>query len=184
MRKFVLLTIVLLLWTAAPAAAQSTLSDPGGPFTASGGPAIMTAGGAAEVSCDWLVLHGIAPVGPSGNPLAVFPEFPGAEFSGCTNLATFTQVGTWEMNGASSDSDTITGTIDNVEVDLAAPGCVASFRGFLNFVYSQMSGQLEILADATLIASVDPVNDCLGLISSGEHASMSVDLSVDPIQHF
>lgn len=142
-RKFVLLTIALLLWTAGPATATPR-SWPGGSFTAGGGPVSLTTGGFG-LSCDWLVPHGIAPVGSVGDPVAVFPASPGAEFS----------------------------------------GCAASFSGFLDFVYDQTSGRLEILPDSTTaVSSVDPVDNCLGLVDEGDRVSIGVILSVVPIQRF
>ncbi len=192
MRKFVLLTIALLLWTAGPAVAAplTWTADPGGAFTASGGPVVFTMG-STQMSCASLVLHGVAPVGPSGNPVAVFPKSPGAEFSGCAVpfglTVTFTQIGDWEMDAASYDpvADTVTGTIDDVAVAMEFPGCSATFGGALDFSYDNTSGRLDILPDFTIVTTfVDPVNNCLGLVSEGEQASMSTTLFVVPIQRF
>lgn len=189
MRKFVLLTIALLLWTATPAAAASWTATPGGPFTASGGDVILEFHpSGVQFYCGYLVMEGVA--AESGNPVAVFPEAPGFAVDECSGpfgiVPTYTQLGDWDMNAQSYDpaTDEVTGTITNVAFQWEWPACSAVFSGYLNFTYNNTTGRLEILPDVTLDISVDPANDCLGLISSGEMASVANVSSVVPIQRF
>lgn len=192
MRKLiVLMTAVLAIGAAATPAAATPLTwnaDPGGDFTASG-PVDFAVSGSTFLSCT-VILSGVAPVGPTSGPLAVFPAIPGPVFDNCSSpfglATTITQVGDWYMNGSSSDpvTDLVTGTLDNFSIEVEGPACDVTAIGSLNYVYSNTSGVMDVLPDETATVSVDPVNNCLGLISDGEHGGLDASLQFNPIQRF
>lgn len=95
------------------------------------------------------------------------------------------EVGDWLMNARTYDSssDTDTGTIDDVAIDMTFPGCAITYAGFLDHEYDNATGQLDTILDATLaVVFVDPVNNCLGIIAEGQHATADGTLFVSLTQ--
>lgn len=192
MRRFILPVIAtLILATASPAAAVPAdwTVTPGGNFVAGGGDLRHEVDSGVLILCESLELPGIATAGTGGNPVAVFPESPGAVFTGCVGpfglVPAYTQIGDWEMYADSYDpvTDTVTGTIQNVAFSWVWSPCDSIFSGSLNYRYSNSSGQLEILPDFTLtVTYVNPQVDCLGLIVEGETSSFDNTSSVVPPQ--
>jgi hypothetical protein len=191
-RRFILPVIAtLILATASPAAAVPAdwTVTPGGNFAAGGGDVVMEVAETGLLAhCVALELHGVARAGTGGNPVAIFPESPGAAFTGCTAPAmapAIRQIGDWEMHAESYDpvSDTLAGTIRNVAFDWSSPACIATLGGSLNYHYDNSSGQLVILPDVTLtVTYVSPFDDCLGLLQEGETLSFDNTSSAVPPQ--
>jgi hypothetical protein len=190
-RKFALLTIALLLWTASPAAAASWTVSPGGQFVAGGGDVILEFHpSGTQFYCGSLVMTGLARAGTGDNPVAVFPRSPGAAFTDCTGpfgiVPEYTQAGDWTMNAETYDpaTDEVTGTITNVVFHWDWAACDAVFSGSLDFTYNNTTGRLEILPNPTLDIVVDPLNDCLGIVQDGDVGSLANVSHVVPIQRF
>ncbi|HEX6355225.1 hypothetical protein [Actinophytocola sp.] len=190
MRRFVLPLIVgLMLGTASPAPATGWTVTPGGNITASGGDvSFYFPETGFEWYCESLALPGVAPT--VGNPVAVFPETPGVQFSDCSGPLGFApeyvQIGDWTMHAQTYDAatDVVTGTIPDVSFAWTGPACEATFSGSLDFRYHNGNGQLEILPNPTIDdISVDPNNDCFGALDGATHATLGSTLSVVPVQH-
>lgn len=174
---------------AGPAAAQPATwtVTPGGAFTGTAGETILTTESGVELFCTSSTAAGTAQSGTGlSNPLAEIPQDPGVDFVDCQGPFGLTfdvaHVGTWFLNGASYDgSDVTTGTLDSITANITGPGCEATVTGSVNVTFTNSTDELEVLPDQTLeISSVDPANDCLGLISEGENAGFSGVYSITP----
>jgi hypothetical protein len=160
--------------------------SPGGSFTGTAGETDLTTESGVELFCSSSTASGTAQSGSGlSNPLATLPE-GGVVFNDCQGPFGLTfevsHVGTWNLNGVSYDgSDVTTGNLDNITANISGPGCEATVTGAVNATYTNSTGVLSVLPDQTLtISSVDPNNDCLGLISQGEHAGFSGDYQISP----
>jgi hypothetical protein len=174
---------------AGPASAQPATwtVSPGGDFTGTAGETILTTESGVELFCSSSTAEGNAPGGTGvSNPLASLAE-GGVQFNDCQGPFGLTfevaHVGTWNLNGASYDgSDVTTGTLDDITANISGPGCEAVVTGSVNATYTNSTGVLTVLPDQTLtISTVDPNNDCLGLITQGEHAGFSGDYQISPV---
>jgi hypothetical protein len=174
---------------ASPASAQpeTWTVDPGGAFTGTAGETILTTEGGVELFCVSSTAAGTAASGTGlSNPLAEIPDGPGVQFNDCQGPFGLTfdvdHVGTWFLNGASYDgSDVTTGTLDGITANISGPGCEAVVTGSVNVTFTNSTDVLSVLPDQTLtISTVDPANDCLGLITEGEHAGFDGDYVIDP----
>lgn len=172
---------------AGPAAAlPATWSvSPGGNFTGTAGQTTLTTEGGVELICDSASASGTAKSG-SGltNPLAQLPV-GNVNFVNCTGPFGLTfdveQVGTWDINGDTYDgSHLTTGRITNITANIHGPACEAVVTGFVNATYDNNNWTLSVKPDLTLTITVDPANDCLGLITSGEHAGFAGDFVILP----
>lgn len=159
---------------------------PGGPFTGAAGETILTTESGIELFCTSSSAAGTAQSGSGlSNPLAQLPE-GSVLFNDCQGPfgLTFTvaHIGTWDLNGASYDgAGETTGTLDNITAQISGPACEATVTGSVNITYNN-DGTLTVLPDQTLtISTVDPANDCLGLITQGEAAGFSGAYTIDPV---
>lgn len=168
-------------------AAPATWSvSPGGDFTGAAGETILTTESGVELFCESSDAAGSAQGGTGlENPLASLPE-GGVTFNDCQGPFGLTfevaHVGTWHLNGVSYDgSDVTTGTLDDITAQISGPACEATVTGSVNATYTNSTATLTVLPEQTLtISTVDPNNDCLGLISQGEHAGFSGDYAISP----
>jgi hypothetical protein len=175
---------------AVPAAAQPATwtVSPGGAFHGVAGETLLeTLESGIQFGCASSTLDGEAPGGTGlSNPLASFPETPGITLNDCSGpfgiVFEIDPVGEWHFNGASYDgSDVTTGTIDDLQLDVVAPGCNASLSGSLDATYTNSTGTLKVLPNFTVVFSyVDPVNNCLGIINTGDHASLNTAYVLSP----
>lgn len=182
--------IVTAVVTAGPAAAQPATwtVEPGGAFHGTAGVTLLEVQESGiQLSCSSASVDGTAASGTGlANPIATIPEEPGIQFNDCSGPFGLTfeveQVGDWVLNGVSYDgSDVTTGTIDNINADIIGPGCNATASGSVNATFTNSTDVLEVLPDFTLeISFVDPANDCLGLITQGEHANFSGAFQIAP----
>ena len=159
---------------------------PGGDFTGAAGETILTTESGIELFCTSSSAAGTAQSGSGlSNPLAQLPE-GSVLFNDCQGPfgLTFTvaHLGTWDLNGASYDGVAETaGTLDNITAQISGPACEATVTGSVNITYNN-DGTLTVLPDQTLtISTVDPANDCLGLITQGEAAGFSGAYAIDPV---
>lgn len=161
---------------------------PGGAFTGAAGETDLTTEGGVELFCSSSTAAGTAQSGSGlSNPLAQLPE-GSVTFNDCQGPFGLSfdvaHIGTWDLNGVSYDSASgvTTGTLDNITANISGPGCEATVTGSVNATYTNGSGVLSVLPDQTLtISTVDPNNDCLGLITQGEHAGFSGDYQISPV---
>jgi len=183
--------LVLSAVVASPAAAVPALwtVTPGGAFTGSAGVtnlAIQESG--IALTCKTSTVSGTAKSGTGlSNPIASIPASPGIKFFNCSGpfglTFTVTQVGTWALNGVSYASGTgiTTGTLTNITANIVGPGCNATVTGFVNAKFTNSTDILQVINNYTLLVSfVDSVNDCLGLINTGEHASFAGSYKITP----
>lgn len=176
---------------AVPAAAQPATwtVSPGGAFHGLAGETLLeTQESGIQFGCASSTLDGEAQGGTGlSNPLASIPETPGITINDCSGpfgiVFEIDPVGEWHLNGASYDgSDVTTGTIDDLQLDVVAPGCNATITGSLDVTYTNSTGVLRVLPNFTAVFSfIDPVNNCLGIISTGDHASLSTSYALTPV---
>jgi hypothetical protein len=160
--------------------------SPEGAFSGTAGETILTIEeSGVELACTSATVDGVAHSG--SNPIATIPATPGIQFNDCQGPfgLTFevTHVGTWNLNGVSYDAGTgvTTGTIDNITADIVGPGCNATVTGSVDATYTNGTHTLAVLPNFTLvISSVDPANDCLGLIEAGQHSSFDGSFDISP----
>jgi hypothetical protein len=176
---------------AAPATAvpATWTVDPGGAFTGAAGTTVLEIQETGiQLSCVSANATGTAASGTGvSNPIATIPDGPGVEFNDCQGPFGLTfevdHQGTWNLNGASYDAATgvTTGTIDDITAGISGPGCVATVTGSVDATFTNDTDVLRVLPNFTLlIASVDPANDCLGLIGEGQHASFDGAFTITP----
>jgi hypothetical protein len=156
-----------------------------GSFTGQAGVTVLTTESGIELTCDSASAAGTANLGTGvANPIATLP--PGStQFNNCSGPfgLTFnvTHQGTWELHGDSYASGVTTGRITNIVADISGPFCEATVTGSVNGTYTNASDELEVLPDQTLtVSTVDPNNDCLGLITQGEAAGFSGTFAITP----
>jgi len=180
-------TVIAGTASAAPLAWNVARDDGGtsGEFTGVAGVTVLTTASGIELTCDSATAAGTANLGTGvANPIATLPP-DSTKFLNCTGPfgLTFevTHVGTWELHGDSYASDVTTGRITNIEADISGPACEATVTGFVNATFTNPSNELAVLPAQTLtVSTVDPANDCLGLISQGEAAGFSGTFVVSP----
>jgi len=124
---------------------------------------------------------------PDANLLAVVPVHPGTAFNLCgiggLTPAGLVQLGTWTLVGLSHDAGLTVGRLDDVSLQLSAPGCEATISGYVIALYTNETGVLSLLGDETLtVSSVSPVDDCLGLVHVGDTGSVAGEFVVSPRQ--
>jgi hypothetical protein len=163
--------------------------DPGGPFTGAAGETVLEVQeSGVQLSCVSAGATGEAKSGAgNSNPLATISD---TAFNDCTGpfglVFEVGHAGVWTLNGASYDAATgvTTGSIDNIVANITGPGCVAQVTGSVDATYTNSTAQLRVLPNFTLlIASVDPNENCFGLINTGEHASFDGAYVVSPAQN-
>lgn len=156
-----------------------------GSFTGAAGVTVLTTESGIELTCDSASAAGTAKLGIGvDNPIATLPT-GSTQFNNCSGPfgLTFTVAhqGTWELHGDSYASDVTTGRITNIVADISGPACEATVTGSVNATFTNPSDELAVLPAQTLaVSSVDPANDCLGLISEGEAAGFSGTFVVSP----
>lgn len=197
MRRSVMGSLVAGLALVASATVAGTASaqqadwsiSPGGDFDGLAGETILTIEESGiQLFCTSSTAGGTAQSGTGlSNPLATIPEVGGIAFVDCQGPFGLTfeveQVGDWVLNGTSYDAATgvTTGTIDGITADIVGPACNATVTGSVNATYTNSTAELAVAPDFTLeITFVDPANDCLGLITQGEHASFDGTYVIDP----
>jgi len=161
---------------------------PGGSFTGTAGTTILEVQeSGVQLSCESAGATGEAKTGSgNSNPLATISD---TDFNTCTGpfglVFGVEHGGVWTLNGASYNATTgvTTGTIENIVADITGPGCIAQVTGTVDATYTNSTAELRVLPNFTLlVASVDPTENCFGLINTGEHASFDGVYEVDPAQ--
>ncbi len=188
-------TLSVVVAAASPAAAAPPWTiTPGGAADGAAGTTNLTVedpqSGEIQMTCDSSSVGVELESGVSeDNQLATIPESPGIQFNNCllAGFIQFTvqQVGVWTINGSSYDVGTgvTTGTIDNIVADISGPGCAATVEGSVNGTFTNGTDVLAVIPDQTLtVTSVDPANDCLGLIHEGATAAFDGAYTVTPGQ--
>lgn len=155
-----------------------------GSFTGAAGVTVLTTESGIELTCDSASAAGTATLGTGvSNPIATLP--PGStQFVNCTGPfgLTFevTHVGTWNLTGDSYASGVTTGHITDIQAAISGPFCEATVTGAVPATFTNSSNELAVQQDLGLTLAVDPANDCLGLISDGEHAGFAGVFTVTP----
>jgi hypothetical protein len=96
-----------------------------------------------------------------------------------------THVGDWHLNGETFDPDTgvTAGTLTDIEANLSGFACSATVTGSVQGSYDNNTGVLSALPTPTLtISFVDPVDDCFGLIATGDNATFDGGYTITPHQ--
>lgn len=90
----------------------------------------------------------------------------------------------WQLHALSYSPPMVYGEVRHVGFAVIGAGCLAEVQGTLNFTYNNVTGELIFLPDFTLsVTNVDPVDNCLGLINTGDSMSIEASFSVSPVQH-
>lgn len=155
-----------------------------GDFTGAAGVTVLTTESGIVLTCDSADAAGTATLGTGlSNPIATLPEGT-TQFNNCSGpfglTFTVTHVGTWELHGDSYAAGVTTGRITNIVANISGPACEATVTGEVPATFTNSSDELEVLPDQTLTLEVDPDNDCLGLISSGEKAGFEGVFAITP----
>ncbi|MBB4912122.1 hypothetical protein [Actinophytocola algeriensis] len=156
-----------------------------GGFTGAAGVTVLTTESGIELTCDSASAAGTANLGTGvANPIATLPA-GSTQFNNCSGPFGLTfevaHQGTWELHGDSYASGVTTGRITNIVADISGPFCEATVTGSVNGTFTNSSDELEVLPDQTLtVSTVDPNNDCLGLITQGEAAGFSGVFAITP----
>jgi hypothetical protein len=157
---------------------------PGGPFTGVAGTTVLKVQETGvTLTCQSATAAGTADSGTGQtNPLGTLP--PGStKFFNCSGPfgLTFnvTHTGTWNLNGVSYSSGVTTGNISNVTATISGPGCAASVAGSVIAKYTNSSHTLATPGtDYGLVFT--SASGCLGLISTGQHASFTSSFNISP----
>ncbi|OLF05019.1 hypothetical protein BLA60_37940 [Actinophytocola xinjiangensis] len=186
----VVAALVSMVMGTAPAAATAGWTvTPGGSATASSGEAILTfrsgAGGddlAMPCASTTIELNFFS---SSDSHIA---DITGIGFNQCvaSGLLTFEFDAhtPWAMHALSYSPPMVYGEVRDVAFTIIGPGCLATVQGTLNFTYNNVTGELIFLPDFTLsVTNVDPIDNCLGLINTGDSMSIEAAFSVSPVQH-
>lgn len=75
--------------------------------------------------------------------------------------------GPWTMWGVSQDLHWTTITIEDITVDIAGIGCLATVSGSATVVHD-IDDRVSVVEHDTVATYVDPANDCLGLVLEGD----------------
>jgi len=114
-------------------------------------------------------------------------DIDGITFSDCllAGLITFdVEADTpWTLHASGISGDEVAGQIRGISATIVGSGCLATVGGFVDGVYDNGDAELRVTPNFTLeILSVDPIDDCLGLIAEGDTASFDGDFAVTPGQ--
>ncbi|MFC4853370.1 hypothetical protein [Actinophytocola glycyrrhizae] len=173
--------------SAAPLSWDVSRDDGGtsGDFTGAAGVTVLTTESGIELTCDSASAAGTANLGSGvANPIATLPD-DSTQFNNCSGPFGLTfnvdHQGTWELHGDSYSGGVTTGRITNIVADISGPFCEATVTGSVNATFDNSGNVLAVLPAQTLtVSSVDPNNDCLGLITQGEAAGFQGDFVVTP----
>jgi hypothetical protein len=160
----VLLALVLGAGTGSAAAAGWSVT-PGGPFTGVGGPLDP------PLTCAGSQIAGRFT--PGDDVLGVIDE---VDYQDCVvgGLMTFEMVPIvpWTLHGVSHSAGVTALTIENVAAHAAGPGCAVTVEGSVTASFDNATSVLTVHGHHTTVTAVDPVDDCLGLIHTGEPAAL------------
>lgn len=164
------------LLPAAPAAAQDTTwtVTPGGVFHGEADNAAVTLGSGTRVVCGSSSVDGVL-AGGAGltNPLGTVSDL---HLTDCQGWFDLIPIGDWRLICDSFDGDVSHCRLVDVVIDVAGPGCAATVTGYLNVTYTNSTGTWRILPDPTLVVDVvDPVDNCLGLLATGDHVAVDAE---------
>ena len=98
----------------------------------------------------------------------------------------------WHVNLSSYDAATgvVTGAISHLQIMLSGNGCTAvtdgtsgtASDGWVPFTYADSSGRLTVLATSGNLHVWNVSSGCLGLINSGDRATLTATYTVSPKQ--
>jgi len=159
----VLATLVLGVGTA-PAAVGLSVT-PGGPFTGAGGPVDP------PLTCAGSQIAGM--FNTDGNSLGFIDEI---SYQNCSAGGFLTiEISPhfpWVLQGIAHSNGVTSIAIDDIAADISGPGCNVVATGSVAATFDNATSILTVVEQNTMITFVDPANDCLGLISQGEHVSL------------
>jgi hypothetical protein len=98
----------------------------------------------------------------------------------------------WHVNLSSYDAATgvVTGAVSHLQIMLLANGCTAviggksgaASDGWVPFTYTDSTGQLTVLATGGNLHIWNVSSGCLGLINTGDRATVGVTFTISPKQ--
>jgi hypothetical protein len=98
----------------------------------------------------------------------------------------------WHLNLSSYDAATgvVTGTVSHIQIMLTGNGCTAVIDGTsgtasdgkVRFTYADSTGRLTVLATSGNLHFWNVSAGCLGLVNSGDRATLSATYTVTPKQ--
>ena len=96
--------------------------------------------------------------------------YEGCSFSFGINLDVLPHL-PWRL----SPTTLTTYAINDIEADISGPFCEAGVHGSASVSYDSGTGVLTVDSQSMTVTDVDPANDCLGLITQGEHIEVLPD---------
>lgn len=184
----VALSAVVIGTTPASAAAGWDV-DPGGPATGTAGETVLAVrpGGGGDdlvMSCQ----SSSATLNSFDSATDHVADINGISFVDCVlaGLISFEVVADvpWTLHASSYSAPVVTGQIQDISATIIGAGCLATVGGSVNGSFNNDTEQLTVDDDFTLqITSVDPVDNCLGLINTGDAAAFSGVYTVNPGQN-
>jgi len=89
----------------------------------------------------------------------------------------------WPLHALSYSAPVVSGEIRDISATIIGAGCLAEVAGTVNGSYDNTADTLTVANDFTLtVTNVDPVDNCLGLINTGDAAAFTGVYAVDPGQ--
>lgn len=168
------LTAFVLGAGSAPAATSGGHITPGGPFTGTGGPLNW------PFPCQGSTIAG--QFNSFGNELGVIDE---VSYEGCSSFFTvdISVDVPWTLTGVGHSDGVTSIDIDNIAGTITGPGCNFEVAGQAGTTFDNATSILTVHQDNSMVISVDPANDCLGLVNQGEHiAVLSDSYAINPPQ--
>lgn len=78
----------------------------------------------------------------------------------------------WVLQGTAHANGVTSIDIDNVAASISGPGCLFEVTGSAATTFDNATSVLTVHNQNTMITSVDPAENCFGLINTGEHVSL------------
>ena len=181
---------------AAPVLAAGTWTiHPGGAITATSGKTVLkdTRTGTG-ITCVSATASGTLKHG-SGLPGSHAGALPAVGITTCGGPVRFHLQATdlpWHVNLSSYDAATgvVTGTLSHIQLTLSGDGCTAviggtsgtALDGRVRFRYTDSTGQLTVLAHSGNLHFWNVSAGCLGLVNTGDPATLGATFTVSPKQ--
>jgi len=87
----------------------------------------------------------------------------------------------WQLHASSYAAPAVTGQITGISANIIGPGCFATVAGSVPGNYNNTSHVLTVVPQFTLTFTfVDPVDNCAGLLHTGDTAAFDGQYAVTP----
>jgi len=181
--------LCVLMSVGATASTSTWTVVPGGPASSAGSVVVTVQETGVEFQCSSVSGSGVSVSGNgNANPIAEI-RADDVSFAECEGpfgaVAELTPRGVWHLAAAAYDPATgvSSGTIEDIEIGILAPGCTATLSGYVDITYDNATDTVTLLPNPTVeISYVDPVDTCLALIEQGQHLMPDASFILGPGQ--